>query len=89
MPVAITRARSLLVVIGDPALLSLDPVWNEFLHYVRGGGGWRGVEYELPELDEDADDNAGGDAGALASNLGGLQMSQGQHDFELPMPENP
>jgi len=39
--VAITRARSLLIIIGDPKVLSLDQVWNEFLHYVRKMGGWR------------------------------------------------
>src|ERR1700733_4838298 len=56
--VAITRARSLLIIIGDPKVLSLDQVWNEFLHYVREMGGWRGVDFELPELDGD-DDTAG------------------------------
>ncbi|KAH9829558.1 P-loop containing nucleoside triphosphate hydrolase protein [Rhodofomes roseus] len=40
--VATTRARSLLVVIGDPDVLALDDVWREFMVYVKANGGWRG-----------------------------------------------
>lgn len=40
--VAITRARSLLIVVGDPNILGLDPTWRQFLQYVQVNGGWRG-----------------------------------------------
>ncbi|KAJ3929858.1 MAG: RNA helicase [Lentinula lateritia] len=40
--VAITRAQALLIVIGNPMVLSLDPLWRAFLNYVYRGGGWRG-----------------------------------------------
>ncbi|KAH9925152.1 P-loop containing nucleoside triphosphate hydrolase protein [Fomitopsis serialis] len=40
--VAITRARALLIVIGDPDVLALDDVWREFMAYVKANGGWRG-----------------------------------------------
>ncbi|KAF8320843.1 P-loop containing nucleoside triphosphate hydrolase protein [Clavulina sp. PMI_390] len=40
--VAMTRAQSLLIVIGDPVVLSLDPMWREFLEYIDVLGGWRG-----------------------------------------------
>ncbi|KAH9925156.1 AAA domain-containing protein [Fomitopsis serialis] len=40
--VAITRARALLIVVGDPDVLVLDGVWKEFLAYVKAHGGWRG-----------------------------------------------
>ena len=40
--VAITRAQALLIVVGNPTLLSLDPIWRSFLNYVHQGGGWRG-----------------------------------------------
>jgi len=42
MNVAITRAQALLIVVGNPTLLSLDPIWRSFLNYVHQGGGWRG-----------------------------------------------
>ncbi|KAL0066361.1 hypothetical protein AAF712_006620 [Marasmius tenuissimus] len=40
--VAVTRARSLLVIVGDPNVLSLDPLWRSFLNYVYENGGWTG-----------------------------------------------
>ncbi|KAF7291981.1 RNA helicase [Mycena indigotica] len=40
--VAITRAQALLIVVGNPDVLSLDPLWREFMNYVHSGGGWRG-----------------------------------------------
>jgi len=40
--VAITRAKALLIVIGDPSVLSLDPLWRAFLNYVHTNGGWKG-----------------------------------------------
>ena len=40
--VAVTRAQALLIVIGDPAILSLDPIWRGFLNHVFLHGGWRG-----------------------------------------------
>ncbi|EAU82805.2 RNA helicase [Coprinopsis cinerea okayama7 len=56
--VAITRAQSLLVVVGDPNVLGLDPLWRGFLNYVERNGGWVGpeipwdssVEVPLPPL---------------------------------------
>ncbi|KAL0066331.1 hypothetical protein AAF712_006589 [Marasmius tenuissimus] len=40
--VAVTRAQSLLVIAGDPNVLSLDPLWRSFLNYVYENGGWTG-----------------------------------------------
>ncbi|KAH9930534.1 P-loop containing nucleoside triphosphate hydrolase protein [Epithele typhae] len=42
--VAVTRAKGLLVVIGDSDVLSIDPVWRGFLNYVHQHGGWSGDE---------------------------------------------
>ncbi|KAJ6608222.1 P-loop containing nucleoside triphosphate hydrolase protein [Mycena sp. CBHHK59/15] len=42
--VAITRAQALLVVIGNPDILALDPLWRAFLNYIYTRGGWRGKE---------------------------------------------
>nr|VWP00270.1 Adenylate cyclase [Ganoderma boninense] len=49
--VAITRAKALLIVIGDAAILSLDPIWRGFMNHVYLGGGWRG---DLPTWDANA-----------------------------------
>ncbi|TBU29435.1 P-loop containing nucleoside triphosphate hydrolase protein [Dichomitus squalens] len=40
--VAMTRAKALLIVIGDAAILSIDPLWREFMNYVHLNHGWRG-----------------------------------------------
>ena len=40
--VAVTRAQALLIVVGDPAVLSLDPLWRSFLNYIYLNGGWTG-----------------------------------------------
>ncbi|KAG8791089.1 hypothetical protein FRC17_008803, partial [Serendipita sp. 399] len=56
--VAITRAQALLIIIGDPNVLSLDPLWRSLLSYIYNKGGWTG--YPRPdwnteiELDGDA-----------------------------------
>ncbi|EPQ53711.1 P-loop containing nucleoside triphosphate hydrolase protein [Gloeophyllum trabeum ATCC 11539] len=42
--VAVTRAQALLIVIGDPTVLSLDPLWRSFLNYIYLKGGWRGPQ---------------------------------------------
>ena len=41
-PVAMTRAQALLIIVGDPSVLGLDPLWRGFLNYIYLGGGWRG-----------------------------------------------
>ncbi|KAF8621326.1 hypothetical protein AX15_007864 [Amanita polypyramis BW_CC] len=40
--VAITRAQALLIIVGDPHVLSLDPLWRSFLNYVYNHHGWSG-----------------------------------------------
>ncbi|KAF9457917.1 P-loop containing nucleoside triphosphate hydrolase protein [Collybia nuda] len=40
--VAVTRAKALLIVVGDPQVLSLDPLWRSFLNYVHSNNGWTG-----------------------------------------------
>ena len=46
--VALTRAQSLLVVVGDPTLLLTEPCWREFLRHVVQHGGFTG-DTEIPE----------------------------------------
>ncbi|XP_032426598.1 putative helicase mov-10-B.1 [Xiphophorus hellerii] len=46
--VAMTRARSLLVVVGDPRVLEIDPVWNKLIHYCLRERAYRGINiYDL------------------------------------------
>jgi helicase MOV-10 len=42
--VAVTRAKALLIVVGDPTVLSLDPLWRIFMNFVYNHGGWTGDE---------------------------------------------
>jgi helicase MOV-10 len=43
--VAITRAQSLLVIIGDPQVLGLDNLWRRFLYFIHHSGGWKGAPF--------------------------------------------
>ncbi|TFK41436.1 RNA helicase [Crucibulum laeve] len=40
--VAVTRAQALLIIVGDPNVLALDPLWRSFLNYVYLNNGWAG-----------------------------------------------
>lgn len=40
--VAITRAQSLLIVVGDPEVLGKDELWRTFLNYATLREGWTG-----------------------------------------------
>ena len=31
-----------MIIVGDPRVLSLDPLWRSFLNYVYKNRGWRG-----------------------------------------------
>ncbi|KIP01837.1 hypothetical protein PHLGIDRAFT_112706 [Phlebiopsis gigantea 11061_1 CR5-6] len=44
--VAITRAQSLLIVVGNPQTLALDPMWRGWLNFVREKGGCCGRELD-------------------------------------------
>jgi len=42
--VAVTRAQSLLIMVGDPEVLGTDPLWRTFLNYIRLRGGSTGKQ---------------------------------------------
>lgn len=54
--VAVTRAKALLIVVGDPATLSLDPLWRRFLVLIHRNGGWTGDEIPWDPENEIEDD---------------------------------
>jgi hypothetical protein len=45
--VAVTRAKALTVIVGNPYVLYYDPSWREFLEFVRDNDGYRGCECSL------------------------------------------
>ncbi|KAL3776572.1 hypothetical protein ACHAW5_000336 [Stephanodiscus triporus] len=53
--VAVTRAQSLLIMIGNPLTLENDSNWESMIDYVINGGGYTGVEYKK----KDPRNNAG------------------------------
>ncbi|NXG84323.1 SDE3 helicase, partial [Stercorarius parasiticus] len=63
--VAITRAKALLIVVGNPAVLSKDQHWQRFLRYCREEGGYTGYPYEDESPAEDG----------LATDLHTLRLS--------------
>lgn len=58
-----TRAKSVLIIVGDPDVLGLDPLWRRFLNHIHGKGGWRGIR--IP-WDPTQEVSSGGTAGADA-----------------------
>ncbi|KAL2469853.1 putative RNA helicase SDE3 [Abeliophyllum distichum] len=55
--VAITRAKSLLIVIGNPHILCKDPYWNKLLWYCVDNGSYKGSF--LPERQEFSEKESG------------------------------
>ncbi|NXH91041.1 SDE3 helicase, partial [Edolisoma coerulescens] len=51
--VAITRAKALLIVVGNPAVLSKDHHWHRFLRYCKEEGSYTGYPYEDESTAED------------------------------------
>ncbi|NWQ59485.1 SDE3 helicase, partial [Neopipo cinnamomea] len=63
--VALTRAKALLIVVGNPTVLSKDEHWHRFLTYCKEEGGYRGY------LSEDE----GADQDRLIDGLQGLRLN--------------
>ncbi|NWI87216.1 SDE3 helicase, partial [Pitta sordida] len=63
--VALTRAKALLIVVGNAAVLSKDDHWHRFLRYCKEQGGYTGYPYEDEGTAEDR----------LAANLHALQLN--------------
>jgi helicase MOV-10 len=61
--VAVTRAQALLIVVGNPHVLGLDPLWRSFLNYIHGNKGWTG-SVGIPWDPDDSDDDEPYDARA-------------------------
>jgi helicase MOV-10 len=68
LAVAMTRARALLIVVGDPAVLGLDPLWRSWLNFVYLNGGWTGSDG--PAWDAEAEVREAGGYDREAQELG-------------------
>ncbi|XP_062564068.1 putative helicase MOV-10 isoform X2 [Armigeres subalbatus] len=51
--VAITRARALMIIVGNPDTLQRDPHWYRLLRYISDNQGVRGVEFQPKQPDID------------------------------------
>ncbi|KAF1391972.1 hypothetical protein PFLUV_G00047620 [Perca fluviatilis] len=51
--VALTRARSLLIVVGNPVILNKDPHWEKFISYCVKEQGYTGFDFEDAEGEDD------------------------------------
>ncbi|XP_048408824.1 putative helicase MOV-10 isoform X2 [Stegostoma tigrinum] len=51
--VALTRAKALLIVVGNPIILSKDPNWNRFLNYCVNNECYTGYNYASDDLESD------------------------------------
>lgn len=41
-----------MIIVGDPSVLGLDPLWRSFLNYIHQNGGWIGKKIPWdPETD--------------------------------------
>ncbi|KAM8795940.1 helicase MOV-10 [Eudromia elegans] len=70
--VALTRAKALLIVVGNPAVLAKDPHWRRFLTYCKEEGGYTGYPYEEQEQEEQHVATAAG----LAAELSSLRLGE-------------
>ncbi|KAG8954856.1 hypothetical protein FRC04_010339 [Tulasnella sp. 424] len=59
--VTMTRAKSVLIVVGDPDVLGMDPLWRQFLNHVHAHGGWRGIRIPWDPTKEVLTDPSGGE----------------------------
>ncbi|KAF8895854.1 RNA helicase [Gymnopilus junonius] len=89
--VAVTRAQALLIVVGDPQVLSLDPLWRSFLNYIYLNGGWVGPD--IPWDPKATIDEAGGydkavraaaqlDMNEFARRMESLTMAEVEEDVD-------
>ncbi|XP_041638997.1 putative helicase mov-10-B.1 isoform X2 [Cheilinus undulatus] len=51
--VALTRAKSLLIVVGNPVIFNKDPTWREFISYCVQEGGYTGFDFNDAEGEDE------------------------------------
>ncbi|CAK8686546.1 unnamed protein product [Clavelina lepadiformis] len=81
--VALTRAMSLLIVVGNPQILHLDYYWNQFLNYCIDNGGYTGMKFD-PTADAIPIDDPGNpvdDLEARMKRLGLLNTNEEEENL--------
>ncbi|KAK4705300.1 hypothetical protein P7C70_g911, partial [Phenoliferia sp. Uapishka_3] len=51
--VTVTRAQAGVIIVGDPAVLELDPLWCKFLLFIHREGGWMGQPWDVSRFDDE------------------------------------
>ncbi|KAJ8258035.1 hypothetical protein GJAV_G00192420 [Gymnothorax javanicus] len=51
--VAVTRAKALLIVVGNPLILNKDPIWGRFISYCTEERGYEGIDFAAEEGEEE------------------------------------
>jgi helicase MOV-10 len=82
-------------VIGDPTVLSLDPVWRAFLNFIHLGGGWKGkkIDWDPNEpivghgYDRGRREKAQGEAAEMMERIR-AQIFTTTEDWAIPGGEN-
>ncbi|ONK60474.1 uncharacterized protein A4U43_C08F18870 [Asparagus officinalis] len=66
--VAVTRAKSLLIIIGNPHIISKDPYWDKLLRYCADNGSYSGCPLPPPGRDSMGSQNYEADLGDEVPN---------------------
>ncbi|XP_053381193.1 putative helicase mov-10-B.1 isoform X2 [Mercenaria mercenaria] len=80
--VALTRARSLLIVIGNPLVLEKDVNWKRFLDYCDGNGGFKGQHGKL-KPDSTTGESNSGDIGDVYNRLASMRLQSEDPEWEI------
>ena len=84
------------MIVGDPNVLSIDPLWRGFMNYIHAHGGWRGPppswDVTAPvktegDYAEEIREAAAADMNALMDRLEDGDDLEGGANFDRPFQE--
>jgi helicase MOV-10 len=81
--VAITRAQALVIVIGNPKILSLDDSWNAFLQHCKANGGCIGSQWESMGTAAGGEEAEEAMKAALGPLLASAEQDGEEEDYDL------
>lgn len=55
--VSVTRAKALLIVVGNPKILRHDKHWHQLLMYCDANGAYRGIKFPVDEPPDNQQDH--------------------------------